>query len=93
MINYYIYYKANLEEREALARAVAELFDVVKKETGLVGRWLHRQDDPSTYMEVFEGIRDGAAFEALVTRECERLDFGRFLKAGSTRRSERFLCA
>lgn len=93
MINYYIYYKANLDQKDALQRAVAELFDAVKKETGLSGRWLHRQDDPSTCMEVFEGVRDGAAFEALVARECARLDFGRFLMAGAARRSERFVCA
>lgn len=93
LINYYIYYKVNPGEREALQRAVAELFDAVKKETGLSGRWLHRQDDATTYMEVFEGVRDGAAFEALVARECERLNFSRFLKEGGTRRSERFVCA
>ena len=93
MINYYVYYKVNLDEREALQRAVAELFDAVKKETGLSGKWLHRADDPATYMEVFEGVRDGDAFEALIARECERLTFDRFLKPGATRRCERFTCA
>ncbi len=93
MTNYYVYYKADLARREALQRAVAELFDAVKKETGLAGRWMHRRDDPATYMEVFEGVRDEAGFEALLARESARLEFTQYLQAGGTRRVERFVCA
>ena len=93
MTNYYVYYKVDLAQREALARVVAELFDAVKRETGLQGTWLHRRDEPSTYMEVFEGVRDDAAFEALLAGECDRLGFARFLKPGSGRRAECFVCA
>lgn len=93
MTNYYVYYKADLARRDALARAVAELFDVVKKETGLAGRWMHRREKPETYMEVFEGVRDEAAFDALLARESERLGFADFLQPGSGRHVERFVCA
>jgi quinol monooxygenase YgiN len=91
--NYYVYYKADLAKREALQRAVAELFDAVKKETGLAGKWMHRRDDAATYMEVFEGVRDEAGFEELLARESVRLEFTQFLQAGGTRRVERFVCA
>lgn len=93
MTSYFIYYKADPAQREAMQRAVAELFDAVKKETGLAGRWMHRRDDPATFMEVFEGVRDDAAFESLLVRECERIGFARFLQAGASRRVERFVCA
>jgi len=93
LINYYVYYKVAPAPREALARAVAELFDAVKKETGLAGRWMHRHDDPATCMEVYEGVQDAAAFEALLARECKRLEFARYLQPGQSRRQERFTCA
>jgi len=93
LTNYYVYYKADPATLDALARAVAELFDAVKKETGLAGRWMHRRDDAATYMEVFEGVRDEAGFEALLARESDRLGFDQFLQAGGVRRVERFVCA
>lgn len=93
MTTYYVYYKVDLSQVEALAPAVAELFDAVKKEAGIAGSWLHRRDEPSTYMEVYEGVRDDAAFEALLVRECERLGFRKFLKPGGGRRMECFVCA
>jgi len=91
--NYYVYYKVDLAKREALAAIVAELFDAVKKETGLNGRWLHRRDEFATYMEVFEGVRDDVAFEALLKRESERLGFSQYLQPGAARRAECFVCA
>ncbi len=93
MTHYYVYYKVDLAQVAALAPVVAELFDAVKKETGIAGTWLHRRDEPSTYMEVYEGVRDDAAFEALLVRECERLGFQKFLKPGGGRRAECFVCA
>ena len=49
------------------------------------GRWMRRRDDPTTYMEVYEGVADEAAFEALLEREGAKL--------GVPRRLERFICA
>ena len=68
-----------------LAPKVAQLFDLVKQQTGVRGRWLRRRDDASTYMEVFEGVKDEAAFEALLEREGEKL--------GLQRKVERFIPA
>jgi len=44
-----------------------------------------RRDDPATYMEVYEGIADEAAFEALLGREGAKL--------GLPRKVERFVSA
>ena len=44
-----------------------------------------RRDDPSTYMEVYEEVKDAAAFEALLEREGAKL--------GVQRKLERFVNA
>jgi hypothetical protein len=46
---------------------------------------MHRRDDPTTYMEVYEGVKDEAVFERLLEREGGKL--------GMQRRTERFVCA
>lgn len=46
---------------------------------------MRRRDDPKTYMEVYEGVDDDQAFEALLARET--------VGFGLQRRVERFICA
>ena len=84
-MNYYVYYKVPPEQVARLRTAVQALFSAVEKECGVRGRWMHRRDDPSTYMEVYEDVKDEAAFEALLEREGARL--------GVQRKLERFVCA
>ena len=62
-----------------------ELFLEVERKCGVRGRWMRRRDDPATYMEVYEGVSDTAAFEALLEREGAKL--------GVPRRLERFIAA
>ena len=68
-----------------LRAAVERLFALLERDCGVRGRWMHRRDDPTTYMEVYEGVKDEKAFEALLEREGARL--------GVERRIERFVCA
>jgi hypothetical protein len=68
-----------------LRAAVEQLFGRLERECGVRGRWMHRRDDATTYMEVYEGVRDEAAFERLLEREGAKL--------GVQRRVERFVCA
>ena len=71
--------------RVAELRALVErLFSEIEKTCGVRGRWMRRRDDPGTYMEVYEGVSDEAAFEALLEREGAKL--------GVPRRVERFVC-
>jgi len=84
-LNFYVYYKVDAAQLAEVRSKIAALFDLIKKQTGVRGRWMHRRDDPSTYMEVYEGVKDEAAFEALLEREGGKL--------GVPRKIERFVAA
>ena len=84
-MNYYIYYKIAPDELGRLRAAVHALFAIVERQCGVRGRWMHRRDDPSTFMEVYEDVKDEAAFEALLAREGAKL--------GVRRKLECFVCA
>jgi len=83
--NYYVYYKLDPARLGEVRLAVERIFAAIEGATGIRGRWMRRRDDPSTYMEVYEGVRDESAFEALLAREAATL--------GLERRVERFVCA
>lgn len=85
MTNYYVYYRVEAARLDELRRGVETLFAVLARQTGVRGRWMHRGDDPTTYMEVYEGVSDERAFEALLEREAAKL--------GVARKTERFVCA
>ena len=85
MTNFYVYYRVDAARLEAVRSSVQELFKKIESGTGVRGRWMRRRDDPSTYMEVYEGVTDDAKFEALLSREAAGL--------GLERRVERFVCA
>jgi hypothetical protein len=83
--NYYVYYRVDAGQISALRLSVQEIFKVIERETGVRGRWLRRRDEPTTYMEIYEGVRDTDAFDALLARE------GAIL--GLERKVERFVSA
>ena len=85
MTNYYVYYRVEAARLVELRRDVEQLFDEVARATGVHGRWMHRRDDPLTCMEVYEGVNDARAFDALLERAAARL--------GVERTIERFVCA
>ena len=82
-MNYYVYYKVDAAKLPALSVAVGKLLGRVKEKFRIQGRWMRRRDDPTTYMEVYEGVADDAAFDAFLEQE------GRAL--GVERRVERFV--
>ena len=73
------------KQLDELRRGVERLFTAVERECGVRGRWMRRRDDPSTYMEVYEGVKNEASFEAALEREGAKL--------GVQRRLERFVSA
>jgi Domain of unknown function (DUF4936) len=83
--NYYVYYRVDAARAVTLRTEIEKLLEKIQKQSGVRGRWLHRRDDPSTYMEVYEGVADDMAFDALLEREAAGM--------GLERRVERFVCA
>jgi hypothetical protein len=84
-LNYYVYYKIAPGRVAETGAQVQALFKKIEEQTGIRGRWMHRRDDPTTYMEVYEGVKDERVFEALLEREGAKL--------GMPRKVERFVCA
>ena len=84
-MNYYVYYKIDSARLRQFWPLVQQIFLEIEKQTGIRGRWMRRRDDATTYMEVFEGVKDEAAFEAVLAREGARF--------GVQRKVERFISA
>jgi hypothetical protein len=80
-VNYYVYYRISPEQLGAARAAVQSLFAAVEKACGVRGRWMRRRDDPSTYMEVYEDVKDEAGFEELLYREGAKLGVPRVVEA------------
>jgi quinol monooxygenase YgiN len=89
-VGYYVYYRIPLDQAEGVKRVVTALQEEVLKQTGVRGRLLHRRDDPTTWMEVYEGIADEQAFDASLAAAVERCAFAGALAAGSQRITEIF---
>jgi hypothetical protein len=83
-MNYYVYYRIDAVRIDAFRISVQGLFQIIESETGIRGRWMRRRDEATTYMEVYEGVKDEAAFEAVLARESAKL--------GLERKTERFIC-
>ena len=68
MTHYYVYYRIDSKQLEGVRRSVEKIFAEVRAKTRVQGRWMRRRDDPSTYMEVYEGVSDPARFESVLER-------------------------
>ena len=88
-MNYYVYYKVPPDRLAEITAGVELLFQTVQQNFGVRGRWMRRRDDPTTYMEVYEGVREDAEalarFEDFLEREGAQL--------GLARKVERFISA
>ena len=83
MTNYYVYYRVESKRFDEIRISVEKSFKTIESETGIQGKWLRRRDDASTCMEVYEGVKDELAFEAVLERESAKL--------GLERKIERFV--
>lgn len=85
MTNYYVYYRVDAARLATLRIEIENLFDKIQKQFAIRGRWMRRSDGSATYMEIYEGVKDESAFEAVLERETAKL--------GLERKTERFICA
>lgn len=71
MADYFVWYRLR-GDRGAARRAIDRLQCEVAARTGIAGRLLARIDDSTTWMEIYEGVTDGAHFDrALVDAQTE----------------------
>ncbi|MGQ0511597.1 MAG: DUF4936 family protein [Betaproteobacteria bacterium] len=85
MTTYYVYYRVDPTRVDTLRPAIEALFAAVRRDTGVAGAWMRRRDEATTFMEIYEGVTDEHAFEAVLARESAAL--------GLARKTERFVCA
>ncbi len=87
-LTYCIYYRVSEPGRaRTLARRVLA---AVESGTGIAGRLLHRRDDPSTWMEIYEGVADADAFERCLGAIVQTADFNTILAGDGLRHLECF---
>ncbi len=91
LLNYYIYYRVAPSEAARVRAVVDALQSALRQETGIDGRLLRRDDDPTTWMEIYEGVADAPRFEAALERLLAQHGFGACMAADSRRHTERFV--
>lgn len=87
----YVYYRVATESREAADSVLGRLFAEVSARTGVTGRIMRREDDPATWMEVYETVGDTAAFCTTLGRISAAIGLDAILGGAGARHIERFL--
>lgn len=90
LLNFYIYYRVAPTEAARMRAAVDAVQSALRRDTGIQGRLLRRDDDPSTWMEIYEGVTDPPRFEAALERLLAQHGFDGCLAADARRHTERF---
>jgi len=88
--SYYIYYKVPPENAQRARAAVSAIQQELSHLMGIGGRLLHRRDDASTWMEIYESVADTRRFESELAELVERHGLQALLAAGSSRKQEIF---
>ena len=89
-LNYYVYYKFDPARVADLRTVVEKVFMQIDAATGVQGQWQRRRDDPSTFMEIYAGVTDPAAFDQALDSALEQSGFSLL---GVQRVTEIFQCA
>lgn len=87
--SYYIYYRTAADAGR-VRTAVAAMQAALGETTGVAGRLLHRVDDRTMWMEVYEDVADPDRFEQVLAAAVERFGLRALLQPGAERHVERF---
>ena len=87
-LSYYIYYR--VADPAQARKLVRHIQSALKSETGIEGRLLKKRDNPSMWMEIYEGVGDSGKFEQALGVILQAADFSSALAAGSVRHMECF---
>jgi hypothetical protein len=92
-VSYYVYYRVGAAHESAARRAVASMLLSLAQRTAVIGRLMHRQDDPLLWMEIYESVRDPVAFETVLAELLPVSGLAALLEPGAARHTERFVPA
>ena len=90
LLNYYIYYRVAPSEAVRVRAVVEAVQLALREDTGIQGSLLRRDDDPTTWMEIYEAVADPPRFEAALDRLLAQHSFDGCLASDSRRHTERF---
>jgi hypothetical protein len=90
MLSYYVYYRVPREQAERARASVASLQRDVAARTGITGRLLRRRDDETTWMEIYDDVRDAAQLEAALADGVREHGIAALLAPGTARKQEVF---
>jgi len=90
LLNYYIYYRVAPSEAARARAAIDAVQSALGQDTGVHGRLLRSDDDPSTWMEIYEAVADRPRFEAALERLLAQHGFDGCMASDSRRHIERF---
>lgn len=90
MQHWFVYYKLDAAAADDVEPAVRRLLQAVQTASGARARLMQRTDnnDATTLLEVYEGVRDPAAFEGVLADAVAQAGLPETLAA--QRRTERF---
>ena len=90
LLNYYIYYRVAPSDAMRAREVVDAVQSALRRDTGIQGSLLRRDDDPSTWMEIYEAVADPPRFEAALARLLAQHNFDGCMAADARRHTERF---
>jgi hypothetical protein len=91
LLNYYIYYRVAPSEASRVRAVVEAVQLALREDTGIQGRLLRRDDDPTTWMEIYEAIVDPLRFETALDGLLAKHGFDGCAASDSRRHTERFI--
>lgn len=88
--SYYIYYRIDPAKAAACEPRVSELFESIRKATGVSGRLMRKRGESNLWMEIYLNVIDDAQFEWELAEAVGRLNVQEFLLPGTPRHLECF---
>jgi hypothetical protein len=89
-LSYFIYYRVAPEHSACIVSRVRGMQAEVEAATRVAGRLLQKDDTAGTWMEIYEGVANGAAFEANLDQAAQRAGLPGLLAVDEKRHVERF---
>ena len=71
-LSYFVYYRATPDHAAGIAALVRGMQAKLEAATGIAGRLLWKDDASGTWMEIYEGVAIGAAFEEELQRAAQQ---------------------